>query len=74
MIHPTSSNGKIQAFEKKTKTSRFFQFILKINLLPAGVEERKLRFSLFSREVLCFLLIILLVIALPNFLQALLNG
>lgn len=74
MIRPTSTNGKIQAFEKKTKTSQFFQFILKINLLPAGVEERKLRFSLFSRQVLCYLVIILLVVAVPNFLQALLMG
>ena len=57
--------------EEKTKMSKCFQFLLKINLFPAKVKklDKELKFSLCSKQMMGYFLM-LLVITLPNNVQA----
>ena len=67
MMNSTNINGQVSTLEDKTKMSRFFQFLLKINLLPAKIEasEKNLKFNLFSKQMLGFLVMIIVVVAVP---------
>ena len=57
--------------EEKSKMSKCFQFLLKINLFPAKVKklDKELKFSLCSKQMMGYFLM-LLVITLPNNVQA----
>ena len=72
----TINIAKESSFDKKTRVTRLFQFLLKIKVFPARLDERtrRLTFRFFSKEMLAYLTIIL-IISLPNIgLQVIFKG
>ena len=72
----TINIAKESSFDKKTRVTRLFQFLLKIKVFPARLDERtrRLTFRFLSKEMLAYLTIIL-IISLPNIgLQVIFKG
>ena len=72
----SSNSGNMCLIEHKTRMSKSLQFLLKITLFPAKIEtlERNLKFSVFSKQMMGYTMIVILAVALPNMLQAVLLG
>ena len=65
-----------KSVDSKTNITRLFQFLLKIKVFPARVDEttQRLRFRFFSKEMLGYITIVIIYF-LPNIgLQVILNG